>query len=844
MAKWQEVLSHQFYPEAGRLDENFRTRLRAAVDKLPSFHYTMYMHHGVSQLAIADHIYRESSDFLQRFLELRSLFVASPIDPWDFVHLAELYQFLGSCGLLVDTFKYYVNWVMCTVTGQTELPAEPAFCLLRELVDQPFRNQIRWSRATPTKTSSLFFANTVFQGWKKGLLPCRVDKFFDAVKGQAAGLGGPSPPLTDHQRELIDRFVTAVHGTRTWRREAHDSVRRIRPKVSDRATVEYGVSARGNLGQLMDWWLEEELGAVDDAGRDAARLYLQIAEPPFRGYYVRTTVRSTGGYEQKESEIVEARYWISDDELLKYNEHRLHRTDLFGLAPEADVVPAGIPEPMKIRMISKPRVGDYAKLMGIQRLLWHILQDRRFGKTFELTGRTISNSLMREWEGRMEDWYREGRLRGVVRPNLPLYVSADYKGATDGLSGLASEYLMTRLLEPLLPENPELVLWAVESLCSSRIWHIVQDDPTDPRCLRAPPVDPFTGWSYNEWREHTGDGENYNRWFADVARGAGIGQTEMIQQQNGQLMGHVLSFPVLCMLNYLCYHQSWENYAGIRLRLFRDLPPALVNGDDLGFRTCREHYPVWEACLPEWGFVKSVGKNFVSPRWIQLNSTLFHRRAAGLTEIGFVNFGFLTSRGKAREPDTFQGWSSPQDLMRQQLATIPARVNEWRNLGHGEIRKVLMEADRDGVSPFTALVSSLPDLLRKQWDTNLPSVREQWVHLVWLHWAEVRSLLRFLPWRDLLDSLQSGDDDRYKFFAGLFRAFKESPMPQVARDLGIISCWKTYHRRADITEVINAGWVRWRQYRRSSIDDLVFLLRFSETVEVNSEFDAPLLHWE
>jgi hypothetical protein len=150
-------------------------------------------------------------------------------------------------------------------------------------------------------------------------------------------------------------------------------------------------------------------------------------------------------------------------------------------------------------------------------------------------------------------------------------------------------------------------------------------------------------------------------------------------QKNGQLMGSVLSFPILCIANLLCYwntlriyqwllENSLQSLAGSsptgafalyldELKIFDTLSPAdallrfetsllrtfaercpidynptrlqdlpvLVNGDDILFRSNSLFNAIWENYgYTLAGFQKSVGKNYLSRSYLTINSECFH----------------------------------------------------------------------------------------------------------------------------------------------------------------------------------------------------------------------------
>jgi hypothetical protein len=96
-----------------------------------------------------------------------------------------------------------------------------------------------------------------------------------------------------------------------------------------------------------------------------------------------------------------------------------------------------------------------------------------------------------------------------------------------------------------------------------------------------------------------------------------------VLQANGQLMGSVLSFPILCILNLYTYFKTLAPSVQSDLiagRLsFRDLP-VLINGDDILFRATDEMYEEWLKSTLSVGFSLSLGKNFKHPRFLTVNS--------------------------------------------------------------------------------------------------------------------------------------------------------------------------------------------------------------------------------
>jgi hypothetical protein len=89
-------------------------------------------------------------------------------------------------------------------------------------------------------------------------------------------------------------------------------------------------------------------------------------------------------------------------------------------------------------------------------------------------------------------------------------------------------------------------------------------------------------------------------------------------QTSGQLMGSLLSFPILCLANITTVGLAMgiENLEDI---------PALVNGDDILFASHQRTCNSWKRIASSMGLYPSIGKNYVSTKWGSINSQLILR---------------------------------------------------------------------------------------------------------------------------------------------------------------------------------------------------------------------------
>jgi hypothetical protein len=124
---------------------------------------------------------------------------------------------------------------------------------------------------------------------------------------------------------------------------------------------------------------------------------------------------------------------------------------------------------------------------------------------------------------------------------------------------------------------------------------------------------------------------------------------EPLTQATGQLMGSVLSFPILCLANCICCWISLYPEVDSLERL-----PILVNGDDITFSCTRSRYKHWCESLADFGFVKSVGKNYCHKRFMIINSELFDSKyqQTGHCHLPYFASGLLLGRHKVGKSET------------------------------------------------------------------------------------------------------------------------------------------------------------------------------------------------
>jgi hypothetical protein len=91
--------------------------------------------------------------------------------------------------------------------------------------------------------------------------------------------------------------------------------------------------------------------------------------------------------------------------------------------------------------------------------------------------------------------------------------------------------------------------------------------------------------------------------------------------KRGSMMGNLVSFPLLCLLNKACFDIACDircNEENGRVGRF--------NGDDCLFCGDEEFLGTWTRVTERFGFVVNKEKTGMSRRWLELNSSVFDRR--------------------------------------------------------------------------------------------------------------------------------------------------------------------------------------------------------------------------
>jgi hypothetical protein len=660
---------------------------------------------GYNKESYVEMVVNEGFDFAERMKELCSLWDIN-LTPEEFNVEVMKYSALQMAGVVIEQLKYSTNLAFCKHFN-LERPEVKAGYLGDRLFPRRLRVKLQ-VRIGKTDIKSMTMVNTIFQGFKKGLLPVRPEQV--------------SATMRKHADTLSQSHTTPA--------SALEVVQRVAETIIDK---QYGVSEsrdRDAFLSMTDLEYMEEFG-IDAVSYDSPRpLFTNVLrssdsisnrstlEYPYgqgslRGLLDRYYRRSYGdvinlsdefiGFLAKGRELVEIRvFGPANDELLSEL-----TPEILALCKDLTpkVTPYCILEPMKVRTITKANWYQYPALKRSQKILWRKLKDM---KEFSLIGgyEDLSSRLIPLMDASLKD-------------SSLGFVSGDYSAATDNLHQDVTLTLANTLIEGM-PVDFQSAF--VNALCGSEISY-------SSKCL------PRGEGLYDKYNEFVKKNDNGKGTIFSLPQ-------ESIIQRNGQLMGSILSFPLLCLANYACYHYAVEKFSGVSYAPFR-LPGhyrnVLINGDDILFSANPDFYDCWLSCLPLFGFQPSVGKNLYSRNLIQINSVLyrvefFHKFESKdfftYERIPYVNFGLITNRKK-------------QDCSRD-TSILGVNSCSEDNLDelHGRI-KVLPKIQRTLLDGFDSVRNKITDRVR------LPTFVERIQQLFWKHSKYLRryfpKCLPFLP---------------------------------------------------------------------------------------------------
>lgn len=240
---------------------------------------------------------------------------------------------------------------------------------------------------------------------------------------------------------------------------------------------------------------------------------------------------------------------------------------------------AGIPEPLKVRLVT--RQSWVLNLLAPIQKAWHSAM--RSLPVYQLIGGVDVSQA----------------ITGLALSKGQKFVSGDYEAATDNIYLRYTEYAAREMLdhtEIRLPSGLEGFEPLIRRVAIRSLTEIAVD----------------------------------------------LGE-QQIPVTRGQMMGHILSFPLLCVLN-----RSASCLAIPRDRFMR------VNGDDVLFPASPVEYETWKQKTATIGLKFSLGKNYYSRDLALINSEFFiwSKEQNRLVRLSVPNVGLLGYQREMVDPET------------------------------------------------------------------------------------------------------------------------------------------------------------------------------------------------
>jgi len=260
----------------------------------------------------------------------------------------------------------------------------------------------------------------------------------------------------------------------------------------------------------------------------------------------------------------------------------------------------------------------------------------------------------------LEDYYR--RLRSELRRRYgPAVSPAEGSGGPDLLTAVRRTEVVA-LPEPakfrLISKGDPLeysLLQPLQGFLLS-IWHdcpfsTMKGEDVGPRLEGMEPRDFWNNGDYSKATDYLSSEASWYvlqrictwakvpTWLWDLAVGSLLSNELIyppvkgepiapIRQTNGQLMGHPLSFPLLCIINLATFLYA----TAFRPSLSKD---CLINGDDICFPCTEVEFKRWKGFARGLGLVISPGKSYLSKEYALINSQLFDLRKR--RRVGYLN---------------------------------------------------------------------------------------------------------------------------------------------------------------------------------------------------------------
>jgi hypothetical protein len=279
----------------------------------------------------------------------------------------------------------------------------------------------------------------------------------------------------------------------------------------------------------------------------------------------------------------------------------------------------GILEPLKLRVITK---GDEATQWLAKGLQLSLHRHLRTLPMFSYIGMPVDIGLL---SIQMTQAYAPFLGNKGFNPEELRWVSGDYSAATDKLN----IHITEAIFDCVLSRFRGLSDAANSKAPSPELLDLAFSVPDAFRALLS------HGHLIYENRQCPLTADITSHGLPPAISNGREGSRLVVPQRNGQLMGSILSFPLLCLANFACLIMAFRRMSSDTFgpdptykdwfiyRLYTGM--AQINGDDILFPVCNlEQYRRWSCFIPSFGFEKSMGKNFVHRDFFTINTELYH----------------------------------------------------------------------------------------------------------------------------------------------------------------------------------------------------------------------------
>jgi hypothetical protein len=515
---------------------------------------------------------RKAIDTLQRFINFIEIFSLGEFTLEDQLQTYAGLYLLEFCNSLTSNLKYHLINLFNHYWGQELIARTP------DIVGKPghlwfgktmrnFRKRLMFqasrNRCAPKVTRWEFVLYSFFQGLKKGLLPINDEEVLLAmVKHSKAMTNNPTHDVSDLEHQV--RRTTNEFLDLTWKGRL----------------LEYKTPSTTGFSKL---WSPSRNACVEEgfagAGFLGEFLRRRFGKQARADRMLEITLKHPElvGYENTSSGPIPiyTKFLFSEQlDIISQSLNTALEREMNSVLPVAQ--PATVLEPNKARIITKGEFDTYLPLKPFQKEMWSRLQSL---EQFQLIGRPLDDMVL----GLVGREYQEGDV----------FVSGDYASATDNFD----KRLTSACVGCLLRRQPfEL----------AQVFR---------RGIGVHTID------YAKWKKVQSDKIEKSEDSFYFLLGMLEKCPDSIEMLSAQLMGSPLSFIILCLVNFALTRYALEQIRG-KVITMREAG-ILINGDDVLFCCPPDGVNVWKQIVTRGGLAPSVGKNYVSSEFVQLNSELY-----------------------------------------------------------------------------------------------------------------------------------------------------------------------------------------------------------------------------